>query len=386
MVSREWLKRHIKDFDFLMLLVLLAISAISTVAVYSTTVHRPGMEDWYVKEVAWQIVSYIGTLFFAILDYEMFRNRVAWIGYGISLFLLVIVFAFPAVKGAHSWILLPGFQFQPSEFAKIFVILTIADYMAKIRQQQTAFGWKQFGTVLLIAGVPLVLIVKQPALGQALVLIGILFSMTVLFVSRRQLILLAIAGGLLGTAVILGTAVFPDQTLKLIHNLPLAEHQKERIVTFLDPEADPTGIGYQVMQAKIAVGAGQLFGKGLLHGSQTEGAWVPEQWTDFIFSAIAEQFGFVGSSCLILLFFVFLYRMILVASTAPDDFSVYFIAGAFGMFAFQIFENIGMNLTIMPVAGITLPFVSYGGSSLLTNFSVVGIVLSIALRRRKLAF
>lgn len=344
------------------------------------------MENWYVKEIMWQIVSYVGMFSFVMVDYRIFRNRVAWIGYGISLFLLLIVFAFPSVKGAHSWITIPGFQFQPSEFAKIFVILVISDFMAKARDKEETFGWKHFGFIMAVAGVPLLLILIQPALGQAMVLIGIVISLTVVFLSRKQLIVCSLVGALFVTAIFLVTTVYPDQAMQYVQKLPLAQHQRERIITFINPEADPTGIGFQVIQAKIAIGAGKLTGEGFLNGSQTQGNWVPEQWTDFIFSAIAEQFGFIGCSVLIVLFFLFLYRVIRIGSMASDDFSVYFIAGAAGMFAFQIFENIGMNVTIMPVAGITLPFVSYGGSSLLTNFLVVGIILSVSLRRRKLVF
>lgn len=219
-----------------------------------------------------------------------------------------------------------------------------------------------------------------------MVLIGIVISFTIIFFTKKQMIIASIVGILIVTAIVLVTMIYPNQATQYLDKIPMASHQKERIITFINPEADPTGIGFQVSQAKIAVGSGGLTGQGFLNGSQTDGSWVPEQWTDFIFSAIAEQFGFIGCSVLIVLFFLFLYRMIRIASTCPDDFSLYFIVGAFGMFAFQIFENIGMNVTIMPVAGITLPFVSYGGSSLLTNFLVVGMIQSIALRRRKLVF
>lgn len=139
-------------------------------------------------------------------------------------------------------------------------------------------------------------------------------------------------------------------------------------------------------QGIIAVGSGGLFGKGLLEGTQTQGAWIPEQWTDFIFSAIAEEFVFAGSSIVLFLFFSILYRMTRIAQTAPDYFSSYYITGIIGMFAFQVIENVGMNLAVMPVTGITLPFISYGGTSLLTNFILVGIVLSAGIRRKSLVF
>ncbi|GIM44840.1 rod shape-determining protein RodA [Collibacillus ludicampi] len=382
----DWLKRHIRDFDFMLVIILLCISVFSVLAVYSATAKRAGMENWYIKEIMWQILSYIFMFVFVLVDYRMLRNRVAWIGYWISLVLLIAVFAFPSVNGAHSWIILPGIQFQPSEFAKIFVILVISDYMAKVKEKEERFGFKHFSLIALIVGVPFALILKEPALGQALVLLGIMGAMLILFLEKRQLVLYCIMGALLVTSVFMVMSVYPDQTIRLIQNTPLDDHQKERIITFVDPEADPQNGGWQALEAKIAIGAGQLFGRGLLNGSQTQGEWVPEQWTDFIFSAIGEELGFVGSSTLVFLFFLLLNRMIRIASTVDDDFAIHFIAGAVGMFTFQIYENIGMNLSLMPVAGITLPFVSYGGTSLLTNFVVVGIVLSIAIRRRKLVF
>lgn len=386
MMSFDWLRRHIRDFDFLMVIILLGISVISTLAIYSTTAHRQGMENWVVREIVWQIISYLFMFAFVLVDYRVFRNRVPLAGYGISLFLLVIVFAFPTSHGAHSWIPLPGFQFQPSEFAKLFVIMTIADYMSKAKAKEEPFGWKHLGFISAVVLVPFLLILKQPALGQALVLLGILFSMLIMVMEKRQLIWLSMAAVSFAASIVLVTDVYPQQSVQMIDRLPLAQHQKERILTFLNPKADPTGIGFQVIQAEIAVGSGQLLGQGFLHGTQTQGSWVPEQWTDFIFSAIGEESGFVGASLLIFLFALLQYRMIRIAQQAKDNFAILFISGAVGMYAFQIFENIGMNLTIMPVAGITLPFVSYGGSSLLTNFVVVGIVLSVAIRRRTLVF
>lgn len=382
----DWFKRHMRDFDFLMVITLLCISVYSVLAVFSATARRSGMENLYVKEILWQILSYLFMFLFIRLDYRVLKNRVAWMGYWISIALLIVVFAFPSVNGAHSWIMLPGIQFQPSELAKIFTILAIADYMTNVQEKEEVFGWKHYGVIFLITALPFALILKEPALGQALVFFGILGAMLIMFLNNRQLVVYCTVGALFIAAIFLVMSVYPNQTMQLVQKAPLDAHQKERIITFIDPEADPQNGGWQALEAKIAVGAGQLFGRGLLNGSQTQGEWVPEQWTDFIFSAIGEEFGFIGSSILIILFFLLLNRMIRVAMTTDDDFARYFIVGSVGMFTFQIYENIGMNLSLMPVAGITLPFVSYGGTSLLTNFIVIGIVLSIAIRRRKLVF
>ncbi|WP_051331223.1 rod shape-determining protein RodA [Aneurinibacillus terranovensis] len=378
--------RRLRDFDFLIVLALLGISIMCTITVYATTINRNNLADLYKTEIIWQCLSYVALIGFTILDYRTLKRQVAWIGYGFTLLLLLVVFVFPARNGAHSWIILPGFQFQPSEFAKIFIILTIADFMEKAKEKEETFGFKHLAVIGAIVCVPFALILAQPALGQALVLIGIVGAMMILFLEKKQLTVFIIGIAVLFVGIFTVKAFLPDQSIKAIDSLPMMEHQKQRIITFIDPEADPKGTGYQVTQANIAVGAGRLTGEGILKGTQTAGAWVPEQWTDFIFSALAEEMGFVGASILLFLFFFILYRMILVASDTSDFFASSLIAGVVGMFAFQIVENVGMNLSIMPVAGITLPFVSYGGSSLLTNFSLVGIVLSVAVRRKKLTF
>ncbi|BCJ85636.1 rod shape-determining protein RodA [Effusibacillus dendaii] len=385
-MNLNWVKRRGRDFDYYIIPVLVIISVISTLAIYSITRNRQGMEDWYIREIIWQIASYGLMFVFVALDYSILKNRIARISYYIGLLSLVIVFVFPASHGAHSWITLPGLQLQPSEFTKIFMILFIADYGAKQKELGNRFGWRQFGVMLAAVLVPALLILKQPALGQALVMLAIFFCMLVVMLEKKQFYVLLAASFVFVLAVVLAMDVFPDRSMHFLNSLPLAQHQKERFVTFLNPEADPTGAGFQVHEAEIAIGSGGLLGQGFLKGSQTQGNWVPEQWTDFIFSAIGEEFGYVGSSGVILLFFLLIYRMVRIAVSTEDYFAVLFMAGAIGMFGFQVFENIGMNLAIMPVAGITLPFISYGGSSLLTNFVVIGISLSIGIRRRKLAF
>ncbi|MGD8188935.1 FtsW/RodA/SpoVE family cell cycle protein [Brevibacillus ginsengisoli] len=379
--------KTIKRIDPTMLLTLLFISVFSTIAIYSTTINRTGMENMYMKEIVWQVIAYSFMSLFIIFDYRIYKGMVPKIGYGVSLFLLILLFFFPASHGAHSWISLSsGLQIQPSEFAKIFVILTIADYMTKVKEKNQPFTLKHFLVITLINLFPFLLILKQPALGQALTLLGITGSMLVLFLSRKQLIYFLGGILILITVIVLAKTIFFDQTIQFVNSLPFMEHQKERIVTFLDPHVEELGTGYQLTQAQIAIGTGELFGKGISQGTVTNDGWVPEQWTDFIFSAVGEQVGFVGSSILLFLFFILLYRMISIASETEDYFSTCFITGVVGMFMFQIIENVGMNLSLMPVAGITLPFVSYGGSSLLTNFILVGIVLSMKYRSKKLNF
>lgn len=385
-LDHNTLKRYIRDFDFLMVLPLIGISIFCTLAIYSATINRPGLENIYKNEIVWQVLSYAGMIGMTFFNYQNLKRLLSWAGYAVSLFLLVIVFAFPAKNGAHCWISIGSFQFQPSEFAKIFIILTISDVMEKAAEKGEKFGLKHAGMILGILFPPLILTLAEPHLGQSLVMLGIVAAMLVLFLEKKQLTIYMTAGIVLVLGIFVAKAFFADQSVQFVDNLPFMAHQKERIITFLSPESDPKGMGYQVTQAITAVGSGRLFGNGLLEGKQTQGAWVPEQWTDFIFSAIAEEFGFIGSGSLIFLFFFLLYRMIFIAINAPDYFSSYYIVGIVGMFAFQIVENVGMNLSMMPVTGITLPFVSYGGSSLLTNFILVGLVLSAGVRRKTYMF
>ncbi|GAX88586.1 hypothetical protein EFBL_0198 [Effusibacillus lacus] len=386
MVSFDWLKRHAKDFDLVLLLVLIAISIISFLGVYSSTVTRAGLETYYQKQIIWQMLGF--SVFFGLVltDYRTFTNtRILTIGYGITMVLLVVVLFMPEINGQRSWIPLPGFQLQPSELGKLFAIMGMAAYLAKIKEKEEEFTLHHFIRVAAIWGGPLFLIMLEPDLGQGLVMVGLFCAIMFVVLNRKPLLIFGSLAGLLVTLYFVAIYAFPQYYLKFVEMLPLKPYQKARFVVVIDP-ALAKDWGYQVQQAIIAIGNGGLPGKGLLQGSQTQGAFVPEQQTDMIFSAIGEDFGFIGTSILIILFFIMLQRMVKIATTTSDPFGTYFIAGAIGMFGFQIFENIGMNLAVMPAAGITLPFVSYGGTSLLTNFIIMGIVQSIAIRRRKLRF
>ncbi len=377
----------IKKLDFSLLAAVLAMSVLSTIAIYSATLNRDGMEDWYQKQIMWEIISF-GVMFaFTFLDYRILKGYVPLLGYAVCLVLLVCVFFFPAKNGAQCWITLPGgMQFQPSELAKIFVILTISQYMTKAKEKNESFAVKHLLVILTINLIPFILILKQPHLGQALTLVGITGTMMILFLNRKQLAVYLVLVAMMIGVIFLAKTVFIAQSIELVDKMPFMQHQKERILTFLDPEYEKMGASYQITQAQMAIGSGQLFGKGIVSGTATQGNWVPEQWTDFIFSAIGEEMGFLGGSFLLFLFFLLLHSMITIASTTEDYFSSCFITGVIGMFTFQIVENVGMNLAMMPVTGITLPFVSYGGTSLVTNFVLLGIILSMSIRKTGLAF
>lgn len=388
LVSVDWLKRHIRDFDFILLLALIGLAVISFLAVYSATINRPMYEDWYKKQLVWQALGFCIFFVLVLTDFRVFtNNKLLWIGYGVTMLLLVAVLFFPPINGQKSWIQLPGLQLQPSELGKLFAILGIASYMARMKDNEQVFTFEHFWKITGIWAVPFLLIMAEPDLGQGLVMIGIYCAMMILFLPRKILLWGGLITGVFVTIYFVGVTMYPDTYLHLVDMLPIKDYQKDRFVAVVDPaKAGVQSGGFQLMQGIIAIGNGQLLGKGLLQGSQTQGAFVPEQQTDMIFSAIGEEFGFIGVSILLIMFFIMFQRMLKIATTSNDLFGTYLITGAMGMFGFQVFENIGMNALLMPATGITLPFVSYGGTSLLTNFIIMGIVQSVAIRRRKLRF
>lgn len=390
-------KRNIRDLDYGLIIAMLGISIFSCIAVYTSTYGKanPATGDPILgipahilyRQLVWEVLSY-GTMFVIMFyDYKSLA-KIRWVFYGGTLVLLVAVFGFHKINNAHSWIPLPGLSFEPSELAKLAAIIWTADYMARMNERETPdYSLRGLLPIFAVFLIPAALILKEPALGQALVLLATMFTMLLVYVKRRHLVWMLSIGGTLVVLVALAVGVFYNQTLHfLLHQHFLKYYQTMRIVTLIDPSYSTSDYGYQVSQAEIAVGSGGVYGTGLFHGSQTSGGWIPFQWTDFIFSAVAEQLGFIGSSALIMLFLFMLYRMIRIANTALDDFASYMLAGAVGMFAFQVFENIGMNLVITPATGITLPFVSYGGSSLIVDFIFIGIALSVSVRRRTLRF
>ncbi len=384
-------KRNLRDFDFTLIFIMICISLISCVAVYTSTYGKTdsGIPPHILaRQVIFELMSYVAMFVVAFMDYRIL-GKFRWWFYGASLAMLVIVLGVHhTVNGAHSWLPLGSLTFEPSELMKVAAIIWTADYMARMNERDFPdYSFKALLPILAVFIVPFLLIMKEPALGQGLVILAIGYSMLLVYVKKSHARIMMIGTGAFLALIILAVGVFPNQAIHLVeHQHLLKPYQSQRIISFLDPGYQPLHAGYAVMEAQIAVGNGGLFGTGLLHGSQTSGNWVPFQWTDFIFSAIAEQLGFVGGSVLILLFAVMLYRMIRIAMTAVDDFGAYLITGCIGMFAFQVLENIGMNLAMTPATGFTLPFISYGGSSLIVNFISMGLVLSVALRRRTLRF
>jgi rod shape determining protein RodA len=314
----------------------------------------------------------------SFIDYRMFKG-INWIFYIIGILLLLYVDFFgKAAGGAMRWINLGFFQLQPSELAKVFLILSFSSFFSK---RIGKLKWKDIFISSLILLPPLLLVLKEPDLGTALVLCFI--YVVLLFFSKPskiQFLIISVVLLTLTGALLLATFKVPPFD-KFIH-----DYQRNRILTFIDPNLDPYGKGYNVRQAQITVGSGGLLGKGLGRGSQSQLRFLPKPQTDFIFSGIAESFGFVGTVVLIGLYAYLIIKIINIGNLARDNFGMLICIGTAAMFLFQVLVNVGMNLGLAPVTGIPLPFSSYGGSSLAAYLLLIGLVQSVFIRHKKISF
>lgn len=382
--------RWYKDLDLFLIFVVLAICAASVVAISSAT-HTSG-NGYAIKQMAFVGIGLVAMIFFIRTDYRLLVRHVE-IPYWFVIALLIIVMFLPEVNGAHGWIPIGPFSLQPSELFKVVYVLMMAKFLANEDEDENGHRPDPMRNYLFLAAYGILgigLIVIEPDLGQTMIIMALIASAMFIHLPSRLFWILALVAAVFIGVFFTLVAVYPDETLAALETWKdkgiLENHQYLRFATFIHPENDLAGNGYQVYQAKVAIGSGQLFGKGLYQGSQTQGNWVPEQQTDFIFTVIGEELGFVGSVAVIFLYFLMFYRIIMNGLRAGDRTGMYICAMVAGMFTFQLFENIGMSLQLMPMTGVTLPFISYGGSSVLANFMLIGIVLNIGFRRRKLSF
>jgi rod shape determining protein RodA len=371
-------KRHLKLIDWPIILILLGLCVFSYVGISGSAA---GVEAAN-KQVMWYVLGFVVLVITLLFDYRLYYSA-AYVLYGIGIVLLIGVFQTTPINNATSWYDLGPILFQPSEPMKLFTILTVARYMAKRADDPERFyHFYQLIPVGLLVAVPLLLILVQPDLGTSLVYSGILVTMLIVGGIRLKHVLYlgSLVGGFFAVMTLL--YFYKQQIFFKI----IKPYQWDRIVYWLNPDLEAMGRGFQLKQSLIAIGSGQLFGKGVNTPTQASFGWVPVGESDFIFTVIAEKLGFVGSGLLMILFFSLIYRMIRIAMEAKDPFGSYVVAGVVGMFTFQIFENIGMTIQLMPITGIPLPFISYGGSSLLTNFLIIGVVINIGMRKDKLRF
>ena len=344
----------------------LALAAFGLVIVFSAT-KGPG---WDISTAARQVFFVaVGSLAMAVLglvDYRGAKNFAVVIFVAcLAMLVAVLTPLGTEVKATKGWFQVAGFSLQPAEFVKLGLIVTLAAVFSG-RSSLTALG--RTLAALVVAGTITVLVLAQGEVGSVLVYAAITLGIMVTAgVPRRHLAVLVVAG-LLGIAGIMASG-----TLK--------EYQQQRLTSFLDLDADVRGAGYNQRQSITAVGSGGLLGKGLFDGPQTQLQFVPEQETDFIFTVVAEELGFAGSVTLLALYSVLLFRLFRLAQLARDDFGSLLCVGVLVMLLFQLFQNVGMNVGIMPITGIPLPFISYGGSSLLTTMMAIGLVVSVSVHR-----
>jgi rod shape determining protein RodA len=353
--------------DWVLVVAALAVAVIGVVMVYSATRGTDGETTTFFLQRQAMFVG-IGTVVMALVaafDYRHLKDWAVPLG-GVALLLLfgVMTPLGSESNGAQAWYQLAGFQFQPSEFSKLILIVGLAAYLSFDRSELDA---RRLGVALGLAAIPMALIMLQPDLGTVLVFGAIAVGMVLVAGARPRHFAILLLVAITGTVVILNSGL-------------LAEYQTDRLTAFVDA-ADSTGIAYNQDQAQAAVGAGGLTGQGLFEGTQTGLDFVPEQHTDFIFTVVGEELGFVGSVGVLLLMALIIWRVWRTAQTARDDFGALVCAGVMAMLMFQVFQNVGMALGIMPVTGIPLPLTSYGGSSIITIFVGLGLVLSVHVRR-----
>ncbi len=363
-------RRLFYHFDWLLVVGPALLVAIGTVMIYNTT-GTPGLDtsdllhDLTFRQMIYAVVGFISLFVLAALDYRVY-GQLRWAIYVGIVALLAVVVAFGQIThGAQRWIDLSIIQLQPSELAKLFVVLVLARFLANHENEMTS--WRYLGISLAIVGIPIGLVYFEPDLGTALVL-GFIWLMMVLAagMSGKQLALLLTVGLVL---------------LPLIW-LTLQPYQRERVLTFLNPAADPLGAGYNVTQAKIATGSGGLWGRGVGYGTQSQLRFLRIRHTDFIFSVIGEELGFWGGIFFFVVFVFIILRMLRAAMISRSAYGRLISIGFASALFFQSFVNLGMNLGLLPVTGIPLPYVSAGGSSLVTYLMMVGIVESILTRER----
>ncbi len=317
------------------------------------------------------IVAFAAMLVMIVIDYNLYKMVIKYVYVANTLLLIMLLVLAESTRGVMGWFNLGVRAFQPSELFKVTLIITLSNIAANIVEKEGAI--KSFKGLLMVGAYfigPFLLVLLQPDYGTAIVFFAILVC--ILFISK------------LSWKFVLGALVFVAGMMPLSYFYLFSDTQRERIDVFLNPDlADPKGAGLHVLRSKEAIGSGQLYGKGYFsQGTLAQLKYVPERHTDFIFSGIAEGFGFVGGAALIVVYFLLIFRWMWVALHAKDHFGTCLVVGSIGMMIAHVFENIGMTIGLMPVTGIPLPFVSYGGSNLLTNMMVVGIVLNVWMRRQ----
>lgn len=361
----------LKNMDWTILICVIILTVIGCLELFSVT----GGNDYseLKKQLTWFSIGIPITIAVIFVDYNLIA-KISPILYAIMIISLIGVLFTSPINGATSWYNIGPVSIQPSEFAKICVILVFSLTIVKLQKNGREQISRPINLIksLLVVVVPIFLIIKQPDFGTAIA-----------FCVAFALILIS-AG--LDKKYIICAVILTLIALPLLYFFVLPAHAKTRIDVFLNPNLDPRGAGYNVLQSKLAIGSGKLLGMGLKNGSQTQLGYLYPQTTDFIYSAIGEEMGFFVAAGVIVLYVILIIKSLIIAKTAKDDLGSYIASGIAGIFLFHMVENIGMTMGLLPITGVPLPFVSYGGSSLLTNYILIGLLLGISSRRSKVMF
>lgn len=352
------IKGYYKNFNIPLLVLTLILMVIGAAAVYSAT--GTSGNPFFAKQILWYAVGFILMMIFANINYNAIISMANYL-YVIFGFLLIVVLIFGHTSlGATRWLKLGGVQIQPSEFMKIIIPLAVIRFI--LVQQTDSFKWKELFKMLLMVLIPLLLIIKQPDLGTTLIIVPLV--VIILFMGNmpaKKLI----------TILLIGLLALP------VAYMFLHDYQKQRLDVFINPQIDAQGAGYNVIQSQIAVGSGQLTGKGWAKGTQSQLNFIPIKYTDFIFAVISEEFGFLGSLIVILIYYLFIMEGLKIVKLCRFSGGKMLGSALIGVVFMQVLINIGMNIGIMPVTGITLPLLSYGGSSVLVIMIIIGIMQNI---------
>lgn len=373
MIDRLTDNRGLDNFDLRYLGLILAILGIGVLSIHSVTHgQQGGLAPYYLKQLVWILLGAVAFVVMWMSDYHRIA-RLAYPAYALVLLMLAFVLVEGRTsKGAQRWIALGPFTFQPSEFAKLVLVLVLAHYYSKAPR----VGWLQrviMPGLLMLPG--LVLILKQPDLGSGLSFVAVYAAMLLMVGVRSQA---------LGVILLFSVMLFPFAWEALWGSLH--DYQRQRIMAFVDPDYDPGGKGYHALQSRIAIGSGELMGKGLYGGTQSQLKFLPEGHTDFVFAVYAEEWGFLGVLLLLVLFVALIWLSLEIASKAKDQLGALLAAGIVAMLCFCVVVNIGMTAGMFPIVGIPLPLVSYGGSATVMTMASLGLLLNVKRRRLSLFY
>lgn len=368
MAARRDATAPLRHVDVVLVVSAIALSGVGVLMVYSSTRGGPsGSNTSYLFRDA--VFSLAGMCVMAILTLVDYRRFLGWVWfiYGASILTLIAVLSplGQRSKGAQAWFGFGPYQLQPAEFAKLALILTVG---ALLVEYAGVIDLRRLGVIFAVAGFPIALIMLQPDLGMVMILVAILLGMLLVGGLRARYIVILTLVGIVGVVGVLNSSV-------------LKQYQKDRLTAFINPGTDTQGTTYNVDQSQIAIANGSITGQGLFNGHQTQLRFVPEQQTDFIFTVVGEELGFLGAATVLTLYGVLIWRIWRAAQLARDVFGTLLCVGVLSMLVFQVFENVGMAMGITPVTGIPLPFMSYGGSSAITTFAAIGLVSSVYTHR-----